>query len=375
MGNSVLDGSTRGPKTRADIHKFYTSAAWIEGRAEDQLNHIAGFAGVKHVAAFPDLHPGKYGPVGCALLADRIYPQLIGSDIGCGMSLFQLDLAPRKIKIEKLAWRMRDLGEMPDIDQSERLDEADLPADLFDTALGTLGGGNHFCELQTIADTSINLDRERLYLLVHSGSRGFGNQILEGVLAGAYVGMSPDSPEAREYVAAHNQAVLWARLNRQIIAERAAAALRTDLRLIVDAPHNLLTHEGGGWLHRKGAAKADGQLVPLAGSRATPSYILQTTANADALNSVAHGAGRKFNRSSMHGRVRAKKSDIAKMLHTKLGGRVICEDKALLVEEAPQAYKSAKSVVADLEITGVAHAVATLHPLVTFKKTRTGVRL
>ena len=57
----------------------------------------------------PDLHPGKYGPVGCSILADRIHPQLVGSDIGCGMGLFQLDLAVRKLRVDKAAGRLRAL--------------------------------------------------------------------------------------------------------------------------------------------------------------------------------------------------------------------------------------------------------------------------
>ena len=90
MGNSVLDGCTSAVSGDGIITKFYTSSAWIEGRPEQQREQVAGWSGVQKVAAFPDLHPGKYGPVGCAVLADRIYPQLIGNDIRCGMSLFQL---------------------------------------------------------------------------------------------------------------------------------------------------------------------------------------------------------------------------------------------------------------------------------------------
>src|SRR5882724_7883443 len=68
----------------APIHVFASSKSWIEGNATLQLQQVAGLPGVRAVAAMPDLHPGKYGPVGCAILADRIHPQLVGSDIGCG---------------------------------------------------------------------------------------------------------------------------------------------------------------------------------------------------------------------------------------------------------------------------------------------------
>lgn len=370
MGNSVLDGRAPAVSSGGTITKFYTPAAWIEGRAEQQLEQVAGWAGVRRVAAFPDLRPGKYGPVGCAVLADRIYPQLIGNDIGCGMTLFQLDLPVRKLKLEKTMRRMRVLGAPVDTDYGPRLDARGLPADLFATSLGTIGGGNHFCEVQTLADfdPDVGLDTSLTYLLVHSGSRGFGNAVFGGLAEGAFAAMPPD--DASAYLDGHDQAVQWASLNRQIIAERAAEALRADLRLIVDAPHNLLTQKAGGWLHRKGAAKADQALVPLAGSRATPSYLLRPTVHADALGSTAHGAGRRYDRGSMHGRVRAKRSDIEAMQRTPFGGRIICEDRDLLIEEAPLAYKASQAVVADLKATGAAVPVATLHPLLTFKKTR-----
>jgi len=371
MGNPDIDGRASASHTDAVIAKFYTSDAWIEGRAEDQLHHVGTWAGVSHITAFPDLHPGKYGPVGCAVLADRIYPQLIGNDIGCGMSLFQLDLPVRKFKLEKAARRIRALGEPLDGPQEARLEDVCLPADLFAGALGTIGGGNHFCEVQTLAEphASCDLDHTLTYLLVHSGSRGLGEATLNALQQGAFDGLMPDSADAAAYVAGHEKAVQWATLNRQIIAERAADALRADIRLITDVPHNILSETPTGWLHRKGAAVAAG-LVPVAGSRATSSYLVQPTGLDAAMGSLAHGAGRRYDRSSMHGRVRGKRSDIAAMERTPFGGRVICEDRDLLIEEAPQAYKSADSVVSDLETTGVAHRIATLNPLLTFKKTR-----
>ncbi len=376
MGNSVLDGRASAVSGDAIITKFYTSAAWIEGRAEAQLEEIAGWTGVQEIATFPDLHPGKYGPVGCAVLADRIFPQLIGNDIGCGMSLFQLDLPVRKLKLEKALRRMRVLGEPASEDQRWRLEDAGLPTDLFAASLGTVGGGNHFCEVLALAeaDESTCLDTSRLYLLVHSGSRGFGNAVLEAVPQGAYAGLQEDSDAAQIYLKDQDKAVRWARLNRQVIAERAAEALRADLTLIADAPHNLLARYGDGWLHRKGAAVAKQGFVPLAGSRASPSYLMAPNGHDDALGSLAHGAGRRYDRSSMHGRLRAKKSDIQAMQRTSFGGRILCEDRDLLIEEAPLAYKSAKSVAEDLERTGAAHCVAEFHPLLTFKKTRDGRR-
>lgn len=371
MGNSVLGGSLSAMSGDSPITKFYSSAAWVEGRAEHQLDEVAKWTGIQKIAAFPDLHPGKFGPVGCAVLADRLFPQLIGNDIGCGMALFELDLPARKFKVDKALRRFRSLGETDERCHADALDEIGLPADLFPSSLGTVGGGNHFCEVQTVAtaEAQSGLDASRLYLLVHSGSRGVGTAVLNALPEGAFAGLAADGEAGQTYLAAHDQAVAWARLNRTLLAERAAAALRTQARLIADVPHNLLEMFGTGWLHRKGAARADGQ-VPVAGSRATPSFLVEPLHHADALASLAHGSGRRYDRSSMHGRVRAKRSDLEAMQRTQYGGRIICEDRDLLVEEAPLAYKASGAVVADLETSGAARKVAELHPLLTFKKTK-----
>ena len=232
---------------------------------------------------------------------------------------------------------MRVLGERLADDQQGRLEEVGLPPDLFATSLGTVGGGNHFCEVRTLAegDERASLDKSRLCLLVHSGSRGFGNAVLGSVPDGAFAGLVPESDTALAYRHDHGRAVRWAGLNRQVIAERAAETLRADLTSLVDAPHNLLTQKDGGWLHHKGAAVAEQGIVPLAGSRASASYLMAPTGHGDTLNSLAHGAGRRYDRSSMHGRVRAKKSDIGAMQRTPFGGRILCEDRDLLIEEAP----------------------------------------
>ncbi len=359
MGNS--QSGSAAPSGVA-IRKFYTSAAWIEGRAEDQLDDVARLRGVTTIAAFPDLHPGKYGPVGCAVLSDNVHPQLAGSDIGCGMSLFALDLAPRRIKPEKAAARLRALGQLDEADHGPELEAEGLPGDLFHYALGTIGGGNHFCELQ-IAEAG-EIDTGVAYLLVHSGSRGLGHAILTRQLSQGLVHYS--SGDAAAYLSDHDHAVTWARLNRRIVAERAAAALRADIMLVADAPHNLITEHEGGWLHRKGAALAKG-LVPLAGTRATPSYLIEAKDTPGALASLAHGAGRRYDRRSMHGRVSAKKSSIEALRRPATGGHVICDDKGMLIEEAPKAYKSAEQVLADLETLGLAREVARFRPVVTFK--------
>lgn len=374
MGTSQKEGPSASVDA-APVHRFYSSKTWIEGAAEEQLDHVSKMAGVTHVAAFPDLHPGKYGPVGSAILADRIYPQLIGNDIGCGMSLFVLGLPARKLRLDKAAQKFRMLEGPWTGDTSARLAAQGLARDLHPQALGTIGGGNHFCELQVVDDASesrLPADRDLkkgdLMLLVHSGSRSLGMTVFGAVLDG-FSGLDPEGPAGKAYLSAHGDAVRWASLNRQLIAERAADALRTDLRLICDAPHNLIEGHRGLLLHRKGAAKADGPLVPLAGSRDALSYLLSPRQDRpDALLSLAHGSGRKYDRRSMTGRAGATRSDRENLVRTSFGGQVICEDRQLLVEEAPGAYKDPGQVLEDLRLNGLADCIATLKPLITFKK-------
>jgi release factor H-coupled RctB family protein len=367
---------------RAPIHVFASSKSWIEGNATFQLEQVAGLPGVQVVAAMPDLHPGKYGPVGCAILADRIHPQLVGSDIGCGMGLFELDIAARKLRLDQLAERLHALDQPWDGNVASCLADARLNATAFDASLGSIGGGNHFCEIQTIeeivtpeAAARAGLAQGRAYVLVHSGSRGLGFSILEQILTDGQTALHPASDEGRAYIDAHDHAVRWATLNRRIIAERTAAAAHAELRPLNDLAHNMVELRGGAGgdvtaLHRKGAAASDRGLVPVPGSRGTLSYLVEPLASTriETLASLAHGAGRKYDRASMHGRVRTKKSDVARLERNPYGGIVVCGDRGLLAEEAPEAYKNIERVIDDLVEFGLARVVATFRPLVTFKK-------
>lgn len=372
MGNSLsADG-------RAPIRVFASSKAWIEGNATRQLEEVAALAGVRAVAGMPDLHPGKYGPVGCAILAEHVHPALVGGDIGCGMGLFRLDAEVRKLRIDKAAERLRVLGQPWEGDAPARVASAGLVPTGYDAALGSIGGGNHFCELQAIeeiadaqAAAAAGIDKDGVFVLVHSGSRGLGTSIIERVLAGGVVALDPEGPEGRDYLARHDHAVRWAALNRALVAERAAQALRVDVSAVVDVPHNLAEVTEAGVLHRKGAAASDRGLVPVPGSRGTLAYLVQPTGSSpESLDSIAHGAGRKLDRRSMHGRAGTTRSQLGRLARNRFGGIVVCEDRDMLIEEAPDAYKSIEQVIGDLVTFGLARVVATFRPLVTFKSVR-----
>jgi len=109
-------------------------------------------------------------------------------------------------------------------------------------------------------------------------------------------------------------------------------------------------------------------LIP--GSRGTFSYLVEPTAEQNAnLHSIAHGAGRKWARSDCKDRL-SEKYDVESLQHTDLGSRVICEDKDLIYEEAPQAYKNIDAVVKDLVESGLVKVIAVFRPLITYKVRR-----
>ncbi|WP_018631361.1 RtcB family protein [Neomegalonema perideroedes] len=362
------------------LRRFYSSGAWIEGDAERQLTQTLARPGVQAVAAFPDLHPGIHGPVGAAILSDRAHPALIGGDVGCGMAMFRLDLPARRLKLDKAAAALRGLSESWRGNPWELLEAEGLHPETFPAALGTLGGGNHFCELQAVAALDdpeeaarAGVESGSLLLLVHTGSRAFGPMLLGALTPAEQEALDLATEAGADYLRQQEMAVRWAALNRRAIAGRAAELLRAEAELIADSPHNLLEPHAGGWLHRKGAAKTSpGALVPLAGSREAPSWLLKaaTTQPEGALDSLAHGAGRRYRRSAMHGRVGRSKSELLRLERPAGGSRVICEDRGLLIEEAGAAYKDARKVLADLVAFGLAAPVVETRPLLTFKTAR-----
>ena len=382
MGNPSGDKIPHDAMPRAcAISRFHSPSTWIEGEAIRQLDEIAARPGMTALAAFPDLHPGKYGPVGMVALADRLYPQFVGNDIGCGMSLFELDLPLRKFRLEKAADQLRKLEDVEPDDPAERLEALGMAGDYFVGALGTIGGGNHFCEVQAVEDAGDAgpLDRQRLYLLVHSGSRSLGASIFADVIAanGAmHEGLEIGTDAAVDYLLDHDSAVAWASLNRQMIAERAAYVLRTEVRLVADVPHNLVRLTERGVAHYKGAAFVEpGALAPVAGSRAALSHVVRALDGVrNSLGGISHGAGRKYDRKAMHGRAGGTKSEREALAGNQWGGIAICDDRNLLIEEAASAYKDAGKVVADLESFGLVDSVAAMRPLVTYKSVQTDTR-
>jgi len=146
--------------------------------------------------------------------------------------------------------------------------------------------------------------------------------------------------------------------------------IRTTGHCALDINHNLVAKANidgkQGWLHRKGATPSDQGYVVIPGSRGDFSYIVKPLSSATGLYSLAHGAGRKWPRGECQGRLshKFKRDDLYR---TALGSRVICGNKELLYDEAPQAYKKCATVISDLEDAGLVAVIAKLRPVLTFK--------
>jgi release factor H-coupled RctB family protein len=357
----------------ATVMVFASARSWIESDAVEQCHQVAAFDGMIHVAGMPDLHPGKGAPIGAAMTSSVLYPHLVGSDIGCGIAVFPVEL--KRAVPEQLAGRFPDLDRALDADRDAddpawAVVDGDVPAGYLE-GLGTVGRGNHFAELariHTVLDPDhagrLGLAERDLVLIVHSGSRGLGERILRAHTEQHGAGPAAD-PAA--YLAMHDAAVRWGSLNRRLIAARVLQALGAKpTEPIVDLSHNLVETREGVYLHRKGAAPGDGRDVLIAGTRGTCSYLVAAHAGSEANLSVAHGAGRKMSRADALRRGRAKHT-VEELRRTPLGSIVVCGDRQLLFEEAPSAYKRIEQVIADLADHGLATPIASTAPLITYK--------
>ena len=366
-----------GTTQKSAIRVIANADTWMEDRAIQQLHRVADWPGMQTVVGMPDLHPGKGSPVGASFLSTNMfYPTLVGNDIGCGMAFWQTDLAAAKWSGQKLAERAGSIdGPM---DDTPAIDAFGFAGHSYEHNLGTIGGGNHFAEVQRVdavlvsttelAEKAPWLDPKRLQLLVHSGSRGFGEAILrEHVDMHREQGLVDGTPAAHHYLVQHNEALRFAQANRLLIGQRLLAAWRAEGVLGLNIHHNYIEHIPQGYLHRKGATPSTQGLVMIPGSRGDFSYLVEPLPSETSLWSLAHGAGRKWQRSDCRGKLwpRVRLQDLLK---TDLGSTVVCSDKDLVFEEAPQAYKNVDTVVASLVEAQLVRVLVRFKPVMTYKK-------
>jgi tRNA-splicing ligase RtcB (3'-phosphate/5'-hydroxy nucleic acid ligase) len=339
--------------------------------AVKQLQHIASQPYVvEHVAAMPDVHVAQGVAVGTVFATERtVVPGALGGDLGCGVSARRfafpaaslgrgelerlLAALARRVPVGDAIHRGAGLPLPPEL-QAASLSTHRLQKDwerLAPRHLATLGGGNHFLEL----------DREAggdLWLLIHSGSRGIGGAIASHHLRvaatrgeGSLPGLRTDTPEGAACLVDIEWACRFARANRDALAARAvevlAEALGCEPEPGVDVHHNHVaeeTHLGRVLLiHRKGAVGlAPGQTGIIPGSMGTASYLVEGRGEPRAFGSCSHGAGRVLTRGEARKSIRPAALEHALRRVVFDRGRV--ED---LVEEAPAAYRDIVEVLED----------------------------
>lgn len=361
-----------------DVKIIKSEKTWMESNAIDQLNKTAQLEGMIHAVGFPDLHMGKI-PVGAAFISeDVIYPHIIGNDIGCGMALFTTGIKKTKFKVDKAMKKLQDVREVNNINIDHLLRNVKFE---YMNKMGTIGSGNHFGEFQEIDKVynqeqleSIGIDKSHIYLLVHSGSRKYGESILRKYLD-AYNcqnGLKVGEPGFEAYMNDHEKAINYGRLNRVCIAYKLSSAIgcKENVR-VLDSIHNGISEKvlNGRriYVHRKGAAQASEQYVVVAGSRGSASYIVKILKNDFEYGfSIAHGAGRKWSRSGC--REKLESIYLRKELRDNAFGKnLICNNRNLVYEEAHEAYKDIARVIEDMKEEGLIEIVATLKPMITYK--------
>jgi release factor H-coupled RctB family protein len=240
--------------------------------------------------------------------------------------------------------------------------------------LGTIGGGNHFAEFQQVETVfspddfeQLNLSKNNIVLLVHSGSRGYGQEVFKSL--NYAIGFGADGQEAADYLKKHDLALIWAQRNRALVSEKLIEHLGYDVipLPIIDLFHNYLEKREDVWVHRKGVVSSAQGPVVLPGSRGSLTYIIKPTAQGDkSAYSLSHGAGRKWARSLCKSRIK-NKYDRDSIRQTSFKSKVVCHDTELLFQEAPEAYKNIEHILAALLQHGLITLVASLRPIITYK--------
>jgi tRNA-splicing ligase RtcB len=371
--------------------KSWTNGVPFEDAARQQLVNIAKLPFIhKWVAAMPDVHHGKGATVGSVIpTVGAIIPAAVGVDIGCGMMAVRTSLSASDLPDDLKGLRSAIEAAVPHgrTDNGGPNDRGawhDLPAAQAEAwatlrpgydaivaehpklgrgshvqHLGTLGTGNHFIEV--CLDES-----DRVWVMLHSGSRGVGNRIGSYFIELAKREMRrwfvnlPDAdlaylPEGTEHFVQYVRAVSWAQnyatLNRELMMRAVVAALRQAGVLpefsaeleAVNCHHNYVRkehHYGANvFVTRKGAVRAGkGELGIIPGSMGAKSYIVRGTGNAESFESCSHGAGRAMSRAEAKRRFTVED-------HVAATAGVECRKDVDVIDETPAAYKSIDAVM------------------------------
>lgn len=354
---------------------------WLDDMEEGAMVQAKNLANLpftfKHVAIMPDSHQGYGMPIGGVLATEGvIIPNAVGVDIGCGMcavktSLRMIDKEPLKEIMGKIRKAVPvGFAHQQKSQDPELMPERFITSLLFDgsicmteynkalTQIGTLGGGNHFIEIQAGNDGHI-------WIMIHSGSRNLGFTVanyynnLAISLNEKWYSTVPkehqlaflpvDSDEGQDYIKEMNYCVKFALANRKLMMERVMEAFTStldgvDFDSMINIAHNyaaLENHFGKNvFVHRKGATLArKGTIGIIPGSMGTKSYIVEGLGNKDSFESCSHGAGRRM------GRGEAIRTLNLEEEQAKMEGILGKPRNQQDLEEAPGAYKDIDAVM------------------------------
>jgi tRNA-splicing ligase RtcB (3'-phosphate/5'-hydroxy nucleic acid ligase) len=357
----------------------------------EALGRLQGAPDIQRIAVMPDVHLANDICVGVVLATSHlIYPQAVGGDIGCGMLAVATSSTAERLRDPKAVGQIlaglakaipsRRRNRQAVVAQSQHVDFVELSNVRLESIrrregaleFATLGGGNHFLELQ--AD-----EEDRLWLMIHSGSRALGQAIRDHHLSAAQVvdgrlrALEAESEQGAAYLHDLGWARRYAAASRRAMAKEMgkvienAIGARLDWETSITTDHNHVAQEQHGasklWVHRKGAmALQAGELGVLPGSMGTLSFHVEGRGCDEALNSSAHGAGRAMSRSEA-----TRKISRAELQRQMKGVWFDWRLADAIRDEAPSAYKDIRAVLKDQH--DLVKVRRTLRPLLNYKGT------
>jgi len=368
----------------------------IENSCLEQVINLASLPFVfKHVAIMPDAHAGLGMPIGGVLATKGVViPNAVGVDIGCGMCAVKTNIHASNADPTRLKRVLKGIRERVPLGfdhQQEPVDEKYLPDVDMETLpflknkrnaclmqIGTLGGGNHFIEIQKDTQTG------EVWVMLHSGSRNVGLNVAKhyGAVAKYWCQkwyadtceglefLPIETAEAKDYFKEMNFCVEMAFQNRRAIMDRVKEALCDVFPDVTFEPTINIAHNYAAWehhygqnviVHRKGATRARaGEIGIIPGSMGTKSYIVEGLGNKESFMSCSHGAGRAMSRTAALKNLsladEARMMDEQGIVHgLRRGG----------LDEAPSAYKDITEVMANQ--TDLVRPLVELAPLAVLK--------
>ena len=364
----------------------------IEPETLQQVRDIASLDVAVRVAVMPDAHKGYGMPIGCMLATDgAVVPYAVGVDIGCGMVAAKTTLVADDATPERVRHALDGIYRRVPVGQPSRRDPKqgsfetrqdsvalrewwadggqDDPVlrsarERADRQVGTLGGGNHFVELQVDVESAV-------WFMLHTGSRSFGKAVcdrwhreaLDRCVTSAIALPSPElgyldtrGHAGRSYLRDMRYAMRFAEESRARVYQSCVDALREtfggfDIKETVETHHNFAaieTHDGRELVvHRKGAVRTTEErgaraLVTIPGSMQTGSYIGRGKPSPLALDTCAHGAGRKLGRNAV------RKANVGVDIRAEMSGQgicLVCPEDADTLDESGRAYKDIEDVM------------------------------